>query len=201
MEKSTQELEELIVAQQKKIARLQELVERDELTGLLNRKGFVRRLGKVLKDLEGRQLYRQHMQRSFQFHNVALLFVDVNKFKSINDTYGHEVGDDCLKGVASILSDSVRGMDIVGRWSGDEFVVALLGSGLEGGMIKADRINDAFLLRKKTGKDAYPFPSVSIGVCAAKEDGRDPECIFDIEQLLSCADERMYSQKKLKKND
>ena len=91
-----------------------ELAQLDPLTGLLNRAGFHEKLTGML------ELAREEGTL------VAFLFVDLDRFKFVNDTYGHEVGDALLKEVGRALRDNVRDDDLVGRLGGDEFTVALL---------------------------------------------------------------------------
>jgi diguanylate cyclase (GGDEF)-like protein/PAS domain S-box-containing protein len=86
--------------------------EHDALTGLANRRGFERRLSGALAEAQNGS-------------RLGLLFVDVDRFKAVNDRHGHEVGDRVLVAVARTLSDNVRAGDCVGRWGGDEFVVLL----------------------------------------------------------------------------
>jgi diguanylate cyclase (GGDEF)-like protein len=91
-----------------------ELAQLDPLTGLLNRAGFQEKLTEVLDEAREEGTL------------VAFLFVDLDRFKFVNDTYGHEVGDALLKEVGRALRDNVREVDLVGRLGGDEFTVALL---------------------------------------------------------------------------
>jgi diguanylate cyclase (GGDEF)-like protein/PAS domain S-box-containing protein len=92
-----------------------EMAMRDSLTGLLNRRGFDNALNTLLSSAiaESRQL--------------ALLLVDLDYFKAVNDTFGHAAGDAVLREVASVLTQCVRRTDVVGRMGGDEFVVLLPG--------------------------------------------------------------------------
>ncbi|MGO1056169.1 diguanylate cyclase [Crossiella sp. CA198] len=82
----------------------------DSLTGLLNRRGWLDRANRTLVRAD---------------HRAALLMLDLDHFKSINDTYGHVAGDDVLRAVAEVLRESTRAGDLVGRWGGEEFIVLL----------------------------------------------------------------------------
>ena len=96
--------------------RLQSLAYNDPLTGLYNRTYF-------MENLEQRIKYHKDVPGL-----VALMFLDLDQFKKINDTLGHKVGDELLCEVADRLTDIVRGVDLVGRWGGDEFVIVLSGN-------------------------------------------------------------------------
>ena len=96
-----------------KIKDLQALVETDPLLNIHNRRGFERVLERGLS----------HVSRYET--SAALVFIDLDKFKSINDQHGHVVGDHVLKTVAAVISRHVRGSDIVGRFGGDEFTALL----------------------------------------------------------------------------
>ena len=96
--------------------RLETLAFNDSLTGLYNRAAFIREL-----------------ERRINYHKshagvVALMFLDLDRFKKVNDVFGHKVGDQLLCEVGKRLSGVVRGNDLVGRWGGDEFVVAISGA-------------------------------------------------------------------------
>jgi diguanylate cyclase (GGDEF)-like protein len=93
--------------------RLRETSQQDPLTGLLNRRGL---------EVEGRHAVQSARQSG---HPLAVLFADVDKFKSINDVYGHEVGDKVLQHVAGVLTETFGPSAIVGRFGGDEFVIVL----------------------------------------------------------------------------
>ncbi|MGJ8674851.1 MAG: diguanylate cyclase domain-containing protein [Pseudoalteromonas sp.] len=122
--------------------------------------------------------------------NLCLFFIDVDKFKLINDIYGHSVGDEVLKVVAQRLIDSVRDSDIVGRLSGDEFLVILN---------KIEAKADAQLLAEKICNvieqpilynDANLQITVSIGIAFYPDD------VDDERQLLQKADQAMYKAKR-----
>ncbi len=110
------------------MAWLDQLVWRDPLTGLLNRRGFLLRL-------EG------EWQRAARYgYPIAVLFADLDGFKPVNDLLGHPVGDKVLQQIARTLQGSVRRYDLVGRYGGDEFVVALPATSLEGALVVAERL-------------------------------------------------------------
>ncbi|HYW31832.1 MAG TPA: PAS domain S-box protein [Gemmatimonas sp.] len=100
-------------------ARLAELSERDELTGLFNRRGFVQRVDSAM-----------HAAARARRRDV-LLYIDLDRFKPINDRYGHAEGDAALEAVARIIDSTVRQTDLVARLGGDEFAVYAIGDGPE----------------------------------------------------------------------
>ncbi len=112
---------------------LEELYIRDTLTGLYNRAYFE----KIISSLEPNQ---RKTDLSF-----ALVIVDIDLFKSINDTYGHQVGDKALKGVANILYNNLRADDIVARWGGEEFVIMLKNVDLPSAITIANKLRVAVL--------------------------------------------------------
>ena len=153
----------------------------DPLTGVNNRR--------ALLDLYEREASRaQRAARSGvgMMQPVGLLFCDVNVFKSINDTYGHHVGDEVLRSVAQTLVAASRATDFVARFGGDEFVVVLPDSG-DAGVEKVSRRIKEIL--RDTPPGPVPF-SVSIG--SAVVDPHNPQKFDD---LMAAADEAMYEDK------
>jgi len=154
----------------------------DALTGLLNRNLFNDRLARTLTVAHREQ------------HVFALLFLDLDRFKWVNDTFGHRAGDFLLKETASRLTSATRESDSVCRLGGDEFIVILpnLHSGLDAEII-ADKILE---------KLAQPFQleeqqvqiSASIGIAVYPEDGRDAEVLYQN------ADSAMYAAKAAGRN-
>jgi diguanylate cyclase len=154
----------------------------DPLTGLLNRAGFQERLTGILK------------QAREEGTLVAFLFVDLDRFKFVNDTYGHEIGDALLKEVGRALRENVRDHDLVGRLGGDEFTVALL---------HLHDARDATLVARNLVRVLRaPMPladrelriSASVGVSIFPRDGDT------VEQLTRSADTAMYEVKGNGKN-
>jgi diguanylate cyclase (GGDEF)-like protein/PAS domain S-box-containing protein len=121
--------------------------------------------------------------------SCAVLFVDLDHFKSVNDTLGHTVGDELLKDTAARLSECVREMDTIARLGGDEFIIFL--NGLEtaqGAQHIAERIREKFNTpRQVSGNDL--FITASIGIATFPHDGDD------LEELLKNADAAMYAAK------
>lgn len=150
----------------------------DSLTQLPNRRHFLRRLGDALEEakLDG-------MSRT-------VFFIDLDKFKPVNDHYGHAYGDKLLQAVAQRLRKGVRSTDIVARLSGDEFVVLL--TGLEGGHDGAEILANGLARRI-----ARPFriEGTTIRISASIGIARFPEHARDVKTLLQAADLAMYRVK------
>ena len=162
-------------------AQHQQLLQRsqqDGLTELLNRSAFEAKLTEVLAESS----------------TVAVLFIDVDGFKTVNDTYGHAVGDEVLRYAAMRLRRRVRRDDLVARLGGDEFVVAL--PGMEAGNVAriAEGILDAFTTSFNVQEESLRIGS-SIGVSMYPEDAHD------IDTLVKLADQAMYEVKQSGKND
>jgi len=157
---------------------LHEMATRDDLTLLLNAREFHRRL-----EIE--------MSRADRYrHPLSLIFLDVDHFKSVNDTFGHQVGDEVLRAVARILGHRVRPTDHVARYGGEEFAVICPETGLQDANIVAERIRVAFhdsvVYHAPTGPLSI---SVSLGVSCF------PESSENEHNLLKDADQALYQAK------
>ncbi len=154
----------------------------DALTGLPNRVLLLDRLNQTLA----------RVRRHNDF--AAVIFIDLDGFKPVNDTYGHECGDEVLRATARRLLEVVRGDDTAARIGGDEFVMILgeLKNGLHAGLT-GNRIIKS-LTQPVGWKGSSVRVSASLGIAVAPTDGDDPET------LLRKADEAMYVAKKSGKN-
>ncbi|MDX2074740.1 MAG: diguanylate cyclase [Alphaproteobacteria bacterium] len=159
--------------------------QRDGLTGLFNRRTFERML----------EEYMATMQE--QRADLCLIMLDVDHFKKFNDTYGHLLGDEVLKIVARTLTDSLKGRDVVARFGGEEFVVVLPSTPMDGAMRVADAIRLSIankeLKRKDTGQN-FGQITVSLGI------SRYRHGVDDIPALIKRADEALYESKRLGRN-
>ncbi len=167
------------VTEQKESSRkLVHMVYHDSLTGLLNRKAFHENLEKELSYAE-----RYKQQR-------VVLYIDLDKFKKVNDTYGHDAGDRFLIGFANRVKKTLRQTDMSYRLGGDEFAIILTNPQDPTPEIVAQRIIDVmaepFTIKSKT----IDFVTTSIGVSFYPLNGTD------VETLLQCADKAMYEAKK-----
>ncbi|WP_144109766.1 EAL domain-containing protein [Paraburkholderia sp. BCC1886] len=159
-------------------ARIQFLAEHDVLTELPNRELFVKRLGVALGN--ARRAGRR----------VAVLFIDLDRFKNINDSLGHHIGDKLLRSVAGRLVQAVRSHDTVSRLGGDEFTVILDGVSDAADVARTIRDRLMPLVRQphELGETALPV-SCSVGVALFPDNGED------IETLMQNADAAMYQAK------
>ena len=163
---------------QKKVEnRLVEMAQYDTLTGLANRSLFGDRLEYSIA----------HAKRLGLF--VAVFLLDLDRFKEVNDTLGHPVGDELLKGVSKRLLECVRETDTVARLSGDEFAIIATNLKTANGATKlADKIIEAFRSPfKLNGRDIYA--NVSMGICVQDKELTKPS------QLLKNADLALYQAK------
>ena len=145
----------------------------DELTGSPNRRVFLQRL-----DAEVDRCARLGTR-------LCVVFVDIDHFKRINDDYGHQVGDAVLKGIFARLEESLRAYDFVGRYGGDEFVMALPGNDAEGGAAVAERLRESV---REGDMGKVSEVTISLGV-AQLERG------MNTEGLLRNADLALYRAK------
>jgi diguanylate cyclase (GGDEF)-like protein len=125
---------------------------------------------------------------------VALLVMDLDKFKDINDNHGHHVGDRALREVAKVLRDAIRPYDICVRYAGDEFIVVLSGCGQEEAERKRNELQRAVDLVQFDARPGRRIPlAISVGAAIYPHDGATYEA------LLATADSRMYRDKTRRK--
>lgn len=136
-----------------------------------------------LTGLPNRLLLEQHLDHGLTQARrygwkLAILFIDLDKFKNINDSYGHDIGDKVLISVAERLQDSVRGEDMVCRWGGDEFVCVLLNVNHEADVIHlANKMVEQ--IAKECNFDGTIFSiSATIGIALCPRDGETAEILF-----------------------
>jgi diguanylate cyclase (GGDEF)-like protein len=158
---------------------LRELAARDPLTGLWNHSAII--------DLLAGELTRAERQGS----HVGVVLVDLDRFKTINDTHGHLVGDHVLREAAKVLNASVRPYDAVGRLGGEEFLVILPGCDQINAISHAERLRTALnRISVNTPSDAIQF-TASFGVTVV-----GPESRVDAPTSIQSADSAMYAAKR-----
>lgn len=149
----------------------------DELTGLPNRTLIIDRIEQGVRNAQ-----RDHQ-------SIAVLFLDLDGFKPINDTYGHKAGDEVLREVAQRLRTVVRERDTVGRMSGDEFIMVLADTDREGTAVVREKINSVFEAPFELGSGELLSIGISAGFAIYPEDGES------VMGLLRVADRDMYRHK------
>lgn len=171
-----------------KIRELELLITKDPMTGLYNRRGFLEIAEKIFDDIKYHKENKNSPRKNVIIDSFAVLFFDVDHFKKINDTYGHEIGDKILKFVAGIIQSKVRTSDFVGRWGGEEMIAALLGAHEHDAAAKAEEIRKAIKSRVKI--PGHPEFKVTISIGVAELD-HNPT----LEDLIKHGDEAMYQAK------
>ncbi|WP_348764752.1 GGDEF domain-containing protein [uncultured Salinisphaera sp.] len=155
----------------------------DELTGLANRRRFFIESDRIL------ETHRRSQRR------LSLLFIDIDHFKRINDTYGHAIGDAALCHVAHAIAPDMRGVDLIARYGGEEFVVLMPETSHRAALIAAERIRRAV---RDTAFDGWPDGeralqiTVSIGVASYRPVAEQTP---EIDTLIQNADAAMYQAK------
>jgi diguanylate cyclase (GGDEF)-like protein len=163
-------------------AHLHALAITDPLTGLYNRRGFM-----LLAEQQWTLL--QRVKTPF-----VLLYIDLDKFKAINDTFGHKEGDLLLQSVAALLRDCFRKSDIIGRMGGDEFAVAAADTDPSSAVVIERRLAEA--VAQKNEKTTKPYRvALSAGVLACDNTME----ALSLEDLLAKADALLYEQKRKNK--
>jgi two-component system cell cycle response regulator len=160
----------------RRYSNLEDLAYRDELTELPNRRGASRQIDVLLSRA------RRHG------HQLALLIIDADRFKVVNDRHGHAVGDIVLRELAARLRERVRREDVVGRWGGEEFVVALPETTPDGAAAVAESLREAIALTPiESGEGLRLEVTVSIGVAAWTGQ--------ELQDLVDRADRALYAAK------
>ncbi len=178
-------LDEIDQEYQRQIRRL---ASHDDLTGLLSSRSFFSEL-------------RREVTRSLeQKRPFCVLMIDVDHFKSVNDTYGHLTGSKTLEELGACISRVLRSGDVAARFGGEEFAAFLLDANLMQGMIAAERIRKTIaehkfpVIRRGRESDEYHSITVSVGVSCFPEDSTDPI------ELVEMADSALYRAKRKGRN-
>lgn len=154
------------------------MAERDALTGLYNRHKFF-----AVLDIELKRCCRYNAK-------CVILLFDADNFKDYNDTFGHLVGDQCLRKIGSLIRQAIRETDTAARYGGEEFVVLVVEADAQGGIAVAERLRR--LIEAEGQKE--PLPTVSIGVAIYPDDAQTAQ------ELLLTADNALYTAKRLGRN-
>jgi diguanylate cyclase (GGDEF)-like protein len=162
---------------------IRDMARTDGLTGLLNHRTFMEKLNEEYKRID-------REPRPF-----SILLLDIDKFKNVNDKYGHPVGDVAIRTVAKVLKETARGSDFVARYGGEEFAVGMVDTDSRGALQMGERIRK--LLEKTLVTrvhDGELRVTVSIGVSSLPEDTKN------VADLVTLADNAMYQAKRSGRN-
>lgn len=159
------------------ISKLENMAFRDELTGLYNRRKMDELL---LREIAFAKRYGE---------SLSLMMMDIDYFKSVNDSYGHHAGDHYLVELAKVLREEVRLVDFVGRWGGEEFIILLPKTNTEQAKDLAERLRYAIEVMQIESGRGLISRTVSIGI-ASLQSGK-----MDVDEIIRHADEAMYRAK------
>lgn len=161
--------------------RLRALATTDPLTGLANHRALIAAL-------------EHELARAYRYrHECSLLFLDIDHFKALNDSYGHAVGDSVLRDFATLLQQQIRETDVPGRWGGEEFLVILPETDEQEARLLSERARAAVAAHAFTMGGGMSL-TCSIGIATFPGDARERD------GLVTCADQAMYAAKKLGRN-
>jgi diguanylate cyclase (GGDEF)-like protein len=160
-------------------AQLWDMAVTDSLTGLFVRRYFLVKL-------------QEELHRAERYNNLlAVIMADLDRFKNINDTYGHDAGDRALKAIGKFLQQNIRDVDVVARYGGEEFVIMVPEAANDAALILAERLRKQMSELKI--KDLPPI-TISLGIASFPGDGSD------INDLIKKADAAMYAAKRAGRN-
>jgi len=166
---------------EKENIKLEEMAFIDPLTGTLNRRKF-------------EEISNQELERSKRYKSdLSFLMLDIDKFKIINDTYGHVIGDEILKHFSKICLDMARSLDVVARIGGEEFVILLPGTTSKGAYTFAERLRKKIDSSKVKIEGHIITYSTSIGIAILDNEK-------DVKEILQKADKALYEAKKSGRN-
>jgi len=156
---------------------MQKLAATDSLTGLSNRRHFL--------DAAEAEFSRSNRYE----HNLSILALDIDHFKNVNDTYGHQAGDKVLEAISQCCSDLLRTGDIFGRLGGEEFSILLPNADRESAKVTAQRVLEAVAALAVDYDDKVIHFTTSIGIAQVSQDSSD------LQELMKQSDEALYQAK------
>ncbi len=160
-------------------AQLWDMAVTDSLTGLYVRRYFMVKL-------------QEELLRAERYNNIlSIVMADLDRFKNINDTYGHDAGDRVLKAIGKFLQQNIRDVDVVARYGGEEFVIMIPEAAQDAAYILSERIRKQLAELKL---ENMPPITISLGIATFPSDGRE------LEDLIKKADSAMYAAKRAGRN-
>ena len=172
------------ISVQKKLERhLRKLAQTDGLTGFLNHNAINRKL-----EEEFRRAKRYDLK-------LSCLMIDLDRFKMINDKFGHPKGNQVLRHVAMVIHQNLREVDFVGRYGGDEFIIILPETSQENARVVAQRLISVFSTRWRGGKSLFNNITLSIGISGLPADD-----VKTVKGLIAKTDKAMYTAKQKGRN-
>ncbi|NLW06114.1 MAG: GGDEF domain-containing protein [Pseudomonadaceae bacterium] len=180
-----------IDALKKSSARLQEQLKRDPLTGIYNRQFTEQQLTKHFTNMQEVD------------NHLAVIFIDLDFFKNLNDQYGHALGDAALKAFATTLEQELDHNCLAGRYGGEEFVVLMPGYGQEEAFNFAKRLQEhlaATPLLSHNKEDIYISASMGLAMHSSKDPSNKNQYFDNADELVKAADQAMYSAKRTGRN-
>lgn len=181
-----------ILTLERQLAKLKQELVTDELTKVYNRRGLIDALTIVTREV-AYQLQHPDKRRNVVIRSLSVIFIDIDNFKEINSRYGHQGGDIALSTVAQAVKNRLRGIDVIGRYGGEEFVVGLVGADIANATHIAEdiRTNIAQTAIHANGEEF--FVTISCGVAPLTVD-------CSLEQLLRHADTALLQAKQQGRN-
>jgi two-component system, cell cycle response regulator len=193
---SKEELIKRVAELEKHVGALEYNLIHDKLTGLNTRAFFEQEVSVYLEVIaKERKLLENgasERRERFGFRNLSVIFFDIDHFKKVNDTYGHDMGDIVLQEVAKTIQASLRTGDTVARWGGEEIIVSLLGASESDAALKAEEIRAAVEKLKFSSQEKLSL-TISAGVSTAEID-------ITLHDLVKRADLALYDAKKAGRN-
>ena len=160
-------------------AQLWDMAVTDSLTGLYVRRYFMVKL-------------QEELVRAERYNNIlSIVMADLDRFKNINDTYGHDAGDRVLKAIGKFLQQNVRDVDVIARYGGEEFVIMIPEAAKDAAYILSERLRKQFAGLKL---ENFPQITISLGIATYPFDG------VQLEDLIKNADAAMYAAKRAGRN-
>lgn len=175
------ELQQSIEERQEALQKLAVIALTDDLTQLMNRRAMNRQLARELE-----------RKKRYDFH-ASVLLIDVDHFKQVNDTHGHDCGDYVLKKFSELLTDELREVDYISRWGGEEFLIILS----ETELTKAEQVADRLLSKISHSPIHYHSESLKVSFSGGLI---EIDAKLNIEENLKKVDELLYKAKQNGRN-